>query len=231
MRELPLNAKISITRDGSPTLRLSHDGEEMHHSGGALSESFFIYDQALQEVLHRRWPVVVTSVGLGLGYNELIAIGRVRTHSNWKIVSYESQEWLRKGFVQALSGRETTIFTEVLQRVAARLEISARDLKAAAQRALKSGRLQLRGSFPGSLTPSRDCTCVFYDVFSKKTNAELWDEENLKLALTDLNSKYAVFATYAATGALNRTLRALGFRLLPKAGFCGKRQSTLAIRE
>jgi tRNA U34 5-methylaminomethyl-2-thiouridine-forming methyltransferase MnmC len=40
----------------------------------------------------------------------------------------------------------------------------------------------------------------------------------------------AVLATYAATGTMNRALRTLGFKILEKPGFQGKRESTLAVR-
>lgn len=99
-----LNAKgykLEITADGSPTLRYG-EGESMHHSGGAASESIYIYQKAmdflyskgkgvftpnaLEKTSHEailndfslmntseiNTPLTVMSLGFGLGYNELL---------------------------------------------------------------------------------------------------------------------------------------------------------------
>ena len=92
--------QIEITEDGSPTLRWGA-GESMHHSGGAASESIYIYQAALDFWLHsQRVPlghsltstlnlsilnensiynqaidfdsVSIMSLGFGLGYNEIL---------------------------------------------------------------------------------------------------------------------------------------------------------------
>ena len=66
---------IVTTADGSPSLSIEDSSgyvEKMHHAAGAMSESIYIYGEAVQKVLDRRWPLRVLSVGLGLGYNELI---------------------------------------------------------------------------------------------------------------------------------------------------------------
>ncbi|NJL25980.1 MAG: hypothetical protein HC902_12985 [Calothrix sp. SM1_5_4] len=83
MNEYPSSIEVLTTKDGSPTLAFRReDGyvEKMHHADGAVSESFYIYGEAL-EICRRNIgpgePVRAISVGLGLGYNELIAIGRL----------------------------------------------------------------------------------------------------------------------------------------------------------
>ncbi|MFZ4405454.1 MAG: hypothetical protein ACOYOK_15255 [Pseudobdellovibrionaceae bacterium] len=56
------NFTAEITEDGSPTLRLKQSstakfptGESMHHSGGAATETLYIYGYAIQQVFER-WP-------------------------------------------------------------------------------------------------------------------------------------------------------------------------------
>ena len=242
MHAIPAHAKIQLTQDGSPTLYWTNpdlSAEMMHHSGGAVSESFFIYDGALQEVLRRpRWRVAITSVGLGLAYNELIAIGRLlqTPRPDWTMISYESVAELRLGCSEWLeqSRNENPLHQTldlVLRHVAQRLELPDALLKQAARAALLQGQWQLRGAFPEAIPPLSESTCVFYDAFSKKMNAHLWDEEKLVQSLRAVVPGPAVFATYAATGSLHRALHTLGFCLIRKVGFAGKRESTLAIRE
>ena len=231
--------QIFITQDGSPTLVWPGDGgvcEKMHHSNGALSESLYIYHECLREALTRHWPIRILSLGLGLAYNELITVAALHQASvrDWKIWSFEADEFLRAGFREWLNGAENSLapaYSAVLAGVAKNQQMEPALLRDLTRVALSDGRLELRGSFPEDGEDVGKCSCVYYDAFSKKMNPELWLEDTL---YSNLNSRLApacVLATYARTGVLNRALKRLGFRLLEKRGFSGKRESTLAIRE
>ena len=237
---LPPHSEIFITQDGSPTLiwrRNDGYAEKMHHSGGALSESFYIYHHALQNTLERGWPPRLLSVGLGLAYNELIAIGQlVRSGvADWKMWSFESEAFLRDSFRAWLIESDCALsptYTQILTVISQRLDLSPTTLKNATRDALTTGQWVLGRAFPPSMEVEMGpITCVFYDAYSKKMHPELWVEEDLRQQLERWLDTRCVFATYAATGGLNRALRALGFSLQSRPGFLGKRESTLAIRQ
>jgi hypothetical protein len=233
--------QVFITQDGSPTLIWPGPegaAEKMHHSAGALSESFYIYHQALRETVQRSWPMRVLSLGLGLGYNELIAIGEAHASgaTDWQVWSFEASLELRRNFSAWLAGGNVngslhTAFDQVLAGVAGRFALRPEDLKTLARTAASGGKLELRGAFPAESANLTGCTCVFYDAFSKKLSPELWIEDQLTSHLERITAANCVLSTYASTGVLNRALKRLGFRLLEKKGFSGKRESTLAIRE
>lgn len=240
MRPLPEAFEIFTTADGSPTLAFKRaDGyvEKMHHSGGALSESVYIYLESFLAAIERKWPLHVVSVGLGLAYNEMLTIGEAhRRHDEVKIWSFELSPILREEFVgflknDQLESEMQTIFAKVAKHVAHRLEIEASDLKSWTLKALESERLILRGSFPQDIDGIQNISLVYYDAYSRKMDPELWNEEAVTEAFKKMLAPNALVTTYAATGALNRVLKHLGFSLKPKAGFLGKRESTLAIRE
>lgn len=240
MRPLPENLEIYTTQDGSPTLTWRRaDGyiEKMHHSGGALEESIYIYLRSLDLVLERGEAPRVLSIGLGLGYNELLTIGEFLRldRPDWHLWSFEAHPQLRSEFVRWLITERVeselgATYEDVLERVAQRLQIEPTALKTAARLGLDTGRLQLRSSFPEDAAHINNVSLVYYDAYSKKMDPHLWDEQCLTGSLGPLLSDRCVLSTYAATGSLNRALRGLGFRLLPKPGFLGKRESTLAIR-
>ena len=241
MKLLPPSVDIFITADGSPTLQFKRDdgyGEKMHHSGGALSESLFVYQSALQRVLENNSTPRVLSMGLGLGYNEIITCAHLRSQntlsSATKIWSFEALPFLRDEFTAWLGGAFTahlhTVYEDVLQRICAHFQIHAAELKNIMLNLKSLNQLQLRSAFPDDLHAVSECNLVYYDAYSKKMDAELWDEEILVQRLGACLSVNCVLATYAATGSLNRALKRLGFRLIPKPGFLGKRESTLAIR-
>jgi tRNA U34 5-methylaminomethyl-2-thiouridine-forming methyltransferase MnmC len=231
--------QIFMTADGSPTLEFRRDDgyvEKMHHSGGALSESRYIYRQALKMAQEFGPPVGVLSFGLGLGYNELITVAELRRAGveNWTIWSFEAVDFLREEFESWILGQRTSALYDVTETVArtvaAACEIAPDKLKKYISEALATGHLRLQGPFPEC---KRDCSsinAVYYDAYSKKMNPELWTEDYIVQSLKPVLANQCVIATYAATGTLNRALKELGFRLLDKPGFLGKRESTLAIR-
>lgn len=241
MRPLPSFIEIFETRDGSPTLihqRADGYTEKMHHSGGALSESFYIYHEALKDIILRGWRPRILSVGLGLGYNEMIAIAELLDAGleDWRVWSFEASDELRDEFVTWLRTSEPQselhrVHDKVCGLVAAKFGASASGLKQAIAHHLNQGQLSIHGAFPDSEVGVCDVNLVFYDAYSRKMDPHLWTEEGMVRAFDPLLSPQASFTTYAATGSLNRSLKQLGFRLTAKPGFDGKRESTLAIRE
>lgn len=229
--------EIFITEDGSPTLSFKRaDGyaEKMHHSGGALEESLYIYHHGLVRALDLGFPPRVISVGLGLGYNELIALAEFsRRGLKGKVWSFEALPELRGGFRDWLSAPGVGsqfggILEDVCARVATKLGIP--DLKKQAAQALKKDTLELREHFPDDAKSVRDAGVVFFDAFSNKMSPELWLELDLENNLAPLLAPRTLLCTYAKTGALKRVLKKLGFVMEERPGFRGKRDSTLAVR-
>lgn len=240
MRNLPGHLNVYMTADGSPTLmlkRADHYGEKMHHSGGALSESLYIYKMALDEVLTRGWPLRVVSVGLGLAYNELITLAALTEDQieRCDIYSFEVDCTLIEGFQNWLnqdvaSSELADVYRRVAASVARAFDLTTETLRSRAKTALNTGRLELRGAFPERAEDLHDIHLVYFDAFSNKMSPEMWQESALIETWQRNLAANCVLATYARTGGLNRVLKKLGFELLPKSGFMGKRESTLAIR-
>src|ERR1044072_8503613 len=239
MRALPDDIEIYTTGDGSPTLAFKRaDGyvEKMHHTGGALSESLYIYRDALKLALENGASPRVISMGLGLGYNELISIAHFAAAGidRFKIWSFEAVPALREAFAGWAGGDISSQLTEVSGQAAAKVaeafSITPERLRELTCTALKDGRLELRGPFPDDIEGVTSTSTVYYDAYSNKMDPALWSVDFLTEKLGPCLDEVCVLATYAATGALNRSLKQLGFRLIPKAGFQGKRQSTLALR-
>lgn len=235
---LPSQTEIFVTADGSPTLSYKREdgyAEKMHHSGGAFSESVYIYLEALKLNPSPSRPRVF-SVGLGLAYNEMLAVGWFTQQqiTDFEVWSFESVAALRDGFRLWLEGDDQGPLAEtynlIEERTARHFELKPGAVREALKAALKSSRLHLQNSFPDD-RPEARANVIFYDAYSRKMNAELWDERILTESLEPVLEERCILATYAATGSLNRALKHLGFRLIEKAGFQGKRESTLAIRD
>lgn len=238
MMPLPPYIQIFYTADGSPTLCFSRDDgyvEKMHHAAGALSESIYIYHHAVLKTLQLDHAPQVLSLGLGMGYNEFLTMAEFYRAgvTDYKVWSFESIPVLRESFRSWINGEPATELTKVIElvarMVAAHFLVPVTTLRSHMLDGLTSGRLELRGSFPEE-TEGVKANVVFYDAYSRKMDESLWAEDNLVTSMEHVLLPECMFASYAANGALNRSLRRLGFRPKKMPGFKGKRESTMAFR-
>lgn len=231
------------TGDGSPSLRLADAAqrpEAMHHSGGALAESIYIYGGALEVAIAGNFANSVASVGLGLGYNEWItlAIALKNNFSSIEIESFESNPLIRAVFEAFLNAKSIDgdlqnqlfkTFQIVVDQVAVSYGLSAATLFQFGQKMLFSSHWAVRERLDFSTPIVRNYSVIYYDAFSGKATPELWSEEFLTHFLKSAATP-CILSTYASTAALKRALLAANFTKAPQTGFGGKRESTRAIR-
>jgi hypothetical protein len=216
------------TSDGSPTLRLISDPladltirtESMHHSGGAASETQYIYGNPIRQALQKDSEVNFLVVGLGLGYIEMlmasVATGRA-------ITSYEIDSELRQNFLEWTQGSEKF---EIYDQVCRSLKLEPDFVRSQIQK----NHLKLCAELSLNTVFEQKNHVICFDAFSQKTSGTLWTEEFLNYFITNACAEDCVFTTYACTGLLKRTLEKNGFHFEKRAGFIGKRNSTLATR-
>lgn len=248
------------TDDGSPTVRVTIAGqphEDMHHSGGALSESILIYSEIVRAALNFNLPPKIASVGLGLGYNEALAMAEIITFEQKRydflekllvpkrpehvtpeirILSFEKDPVIRENYVNWLHNRSsnsfwTPLFQEVLELVAARYGMPDTQLKREMNKLYKEERFKIVDDVQNFQENVSDrYSVILYDAFSNKSTPELWDEEFLKKFLYGVSEKFCFFSSYASLGGLNRALEATGYLVDVHRGFKNKRHATCAYR-
>jgi hypothetical protein len=228
------------TEDGSPSLRLGETeqlSEAMHSLKGAFSETLYIYGTAIERAFGDGFAPRVLSMGLGLGYVELLAAGLALKHgiANFGGESFEIVPELRDWFTAWLNGNEVPAdfaktYDSIEERTSHHLELKPGAAKAALAEAVRSGRWQIREALTPSTKFSGKFGAICFDAFSSKTTPELWSEEFLMAFLEKAAAEGCVLSTYACTGALKRSLRNSGFDLQIREGFSSKRDSTFAIR-
>lgn len=225
-----------ITADGSPTLRKVGGGESMHHSGGALEETLMIYGEPLRESFARLERPLIFSLGLGLGYVELVAAAdSVRSGKSFEMLTLELIPELVETFILGLRGRlaaGTVLdgFNEVTRRVSEARGVPPAELHRALVEAYDAGRWRIGGALTPETIPAERFTTVLYDAYSAKTCPDLWTQEFLESFLGRCCEPDCLFSTYACTGILKRALKGAGFEMVQRDGFKGKRHSTLGRR-
>lgn len=237
--------KVELTADQSPTLRLLQsqneqhlDGESMHHSGGAWSETLQIYGRAIDDVYQKSYKkpemIQFVVVGLGLGYIELLIAQLAEKHHYptelIQIMSFESVPELRDYFIAWLNQESlpfpvASIYDQVASFVGEQSRVQL-------NRIFKKGNFKIQGALSSEqLQQLKSQICfsgLFYDAFSSKTNPELWEEDFLKSFIALHHPHFSVLATYASKGTLKRALKFHHFLNHEEKGFQGKRNSTYA---
>lgn len=230
--------QLEITGDGSPSLRLANgvpdNGESMHHSGGAVAETQLIYGTLVRDVYSRLPEPVFLSLGLGLGYNEILVAAESLKHGKpFRLLSYELVPELTNAFTGWVGGAGLAAEVQATyEDIAARMapELSTDALRATLARSREDGRWKTFGALSDQTLPTDLCDGILYDAFSSKTSPELWSQDFIERFLARGASTKAKLATYACTGNLKRALKAQGFTVTIKPGFQGKRDSTWAER-
>jgi len=228
------------TEDGSSSLRLGTtetQSEAMHSLKGAFSETVYIYGTAIERGIKEGFQPRVLSMGLGLGYVELLAAA-LFTHSGVADFGGESFEIipsLRDWFTSWLDDEDIPgdfqkAYDEIEARTCGHLGLKPGSAKSALSLAVREGRWHLKEA----LTPSTIFEGIFgvicFDAFSSKSTPDLWSEEFLTQFLAKAAAPGCVLSTYACTGALKRALRNSGFVVEIREGFSSKRDSTFAVR-
>lgn len=230
--------EVYITKDGSPTLIFRKDDsymEKMHHSGGAWTETLYIYYPAVEKAFSHPAPRLL-SLGLGLGYNELmICAHELKNQCQPSLIhSFEIEPLLQKEFMGFLKGQPSSLLdgchSLVLDGVSKHFQLPAGELRDFVSDKISRKELLLLGPYPESCPKDQKYEAILYDAFSSKMNPQLWSEPFLKSQFQNLCASDCVFATYAATGALKRALLSLNFTRVPRSGFSGKRDASFYLR-
>lgn len=238
------------TADGSPSLEWLSTGEAMHNRQGAFSESVALYGAAVRHSLEKHKKAYVLSMGLGLGYNELITLAFCLASDIKDIYmeSFEIHPLLQSQWLQWLEGESlkdkssdiainkncTSQLAEIYHQIAWRCEnhfhLKKNILRFHLQKLAAEKRWLLREGLDESTEFSQKFHCILYDPFSAKTNPECWSESYITSFLEKACLPDCLLVTYAAKGTLKRSLKKQGFVVNNPEGFGGKRQCTFAER-
>lgn len=234
------NFEPELTRDGSPTLRwTAHpQAESMHHRGGAFSETCLIYGKAL-EWGFTRGVYSVASVGLGLGYNEILtAVYSLKYNiptEKLTLLSFEVNEALQDTLVSYIEGTCVSSIGEIYDLILGFFEssygFSKEKIKSVLIDMKQKHNWLLLGPLSQNTHINNKVGIWLYDAFSSKTSPELWSENFLRDLFKSHSLPCSVLSTYACTGALRRALIENDFKFLKAEGFEGKRNSSFAFRE
>jgi tRNA U34 5-methylaminomethyl-2-thiouridine-forming methyltransferase MnmC len=225
--------RIVETADGSNTIYNAEVGENYHSKHGALQESRHVFlNSGLQYFLDGK-PAAVTNsqgtlsileVGFGTGLNFLLTadlcIGRKINLDYTGIEAYPlNREMISR------TAYDQYISAELWQTFIAVYEPSLQE-----QTDLLSWcKLQIANSKLLDFDSKKLYDIIYFDAFASANQPEMWNEAAISHTLQFLKPG-GVFVTYAITGNLKRSLKALGCKVEKAPGAPGKREMLRAVK-
>ncbi len=217
---------FATTADGSKTIFNPLVGEHYHSRHGALQESKHVFLQSGLNYYagNRIKEVSVLEVGFGTGLNFLVSAAHCHltqislAYTGIEAFPLSSEIICNTGYDQYVSpelwkaytgGYETALKKETILNPYCKLLIENTDLLS-----FKSDRL---------------FDVLYFDAFAAIHQPEMWTEEALSY-ITKFLRTGGVFVTYAITGNLKRTMKALGFSIEKVPGAIGKREMLRAVK-
>jgi tRNA U34 5-methylaminomethyl-2-thiouridine-forming methyltransferase MnmC len=203
------NLQIVATADGSNTIYNAQVGENYHSRNGAVQESRHVFLQAGLTYFLNLTPtqptaVSILEVGFGTGLNFLLSAD-LCTAREIKLDYTGIEAYPLSADMISQTGYEKYVTNATWQSF-------------------------LR-HYPTSLKtkiPLNKFDIIYFDAFAVAHQPEMWDEAAITHTLSFLKPG-GVFVTYAITGNLKRTIKALGLRVEKAPGAPGKREMLRAV--
>jgi len=216
-----------VTGDGSNTLYNAQIGEHYHSKHGALQEAKHVFLKSGLEFSLDKEPstsISILEIGFGTGLNFILSadycVAKDIDLFYCGIEAFPLQaEVIREiGYSAFVQHDVWTDFVDnydqaLLDAVQINKHIT---LQVAHQKVL-------------TFETTKQFDVIYFDAFAAIHQPEMWTDETLA-HVTKFLKKGGVFVTYAITGNLKRSMKALGFDIEKAPGAPGKREMLRAIK-
>ena len=220
--------QIVATADGSNTIYNALVGENYHSRNGALQESRHVFvHSGLEYFLEHNGTdnnaVSILEVGFGTGLNFLLTADLCTrqqislTYTGIEAYPLTDEMLSQTGYDQYVPA---PIWHGLLQNYQASLA-SPTQLNDHMQ-------LQVAATTLSEFASTLKYDVIYFDAFAVAHQPEMWSEEAITHTLKFLKPG-GVFVTYAITGNLKRTIKALGLKVEKVPGAPGKREMLRAV--
>ncbi|MGN6394218.1 MAG: tRNA (5-methylaminomethyl-2-thiouridine)(34)-methyltransferase MnmD [Mucilaginibacter sp.] len=218
--------KIVSTADGSNTIYNSRVGENYHSANGALQESRHVFLNAGLKYFLEHYPennsVSILEVGFGTGLNFLLTADYcIKQHIKLNYTGIEA--YPLTGDMISQTGYQKYIATDLWREF---IEGYGNAFNSSIR--LSDCQLQIAHCQLLQCTPAHKFDILYFDAFAAAYQPEMWNDEAISHTMRFLKTG-GVFVTYAITGNLKRSLKALGCKVEKVPGAAGKREMLRAI--
>ena len=214
--------RVITTSDGSKTLYLEELNEHYHSRHGAITESLHVFIKNGFKTIQKS-NIRVFEMGFGTGLNALLTFLNMPVDVSCYYYSVETKP-LSKEIIDVLNYADDEISKEVFKNI--HMADWGHDFELTNHFILRK---QMSDIYQIKANEIEQFDVVYYDAFAPHVQPELWNRDILTKAYNLLNKK-GILVTYCAQGQFKRTLKDIGFEVVPLPGPPGKREMTKAIK-
>jgi len=219
--------KIVETADGSKTIWNEEVGEHYHSKHGALQESQHVFlKSGLEFFLEQQAAtnVSILEVGFGTGLNFLLTADYC-TKNQIQLNYTGIEAYPLNQDIITQTGYEHFVKEELWNAFKLSYIQSINHNYALT----KSCNLHIAHCLLSEFTSEKFYDILYFDAFAAIHQPEMWDDKALAACCRYLKPG-GVFVTYAITGNLKRSMKALGFSIEKAKGAPGKREMLRAVK-
>ena len=233
------NLELVITGDGSKTIYNSRVGEHYHSKHGALQESLHVFvNSGLQYFLENnpapansppegetlKDDVSILEIGFGTGLNFLLSADFC-INKNIRLDYTGIEAYPLDLDMISQTGYDKYVSQEIWQKFIRNYN----DLPLSPIQLNTCCKLQIANCKMADFKSEKHYDIIYFDAFASARQPEMWDEAAISHTIQFLKPG-GVFVTYAITGNLKRSLKALGCKIEKAPGALGKREMLRAIK-
>ena len=220
--------QLVATSDGSNTIYNAQVGENYHSRHGALQESRHVFLQSGLEYFlsingGTNEEVSILEVGFGTGLNFLLTADYC-AENNIQLDYTGIEAYPLTDAMINQTGYDNYVDAEIW---AGFLENYTQALEQAVYIDATS-QLHVAATTLADFESDKLYDVIYFDAFAVANQPEMWDEAAITHTLKFLKPG-GVFVTYAITGNLKRTIKALGLKVEKAPGAPGKREMLRAV--
>ncbi|TWR27729.1 tRNA (5-methylaminomethyl-2-thiouridine)(34)-methyltransferase MnmD [Mucilaginibacter achroorhodeus] len=217
---------IVTTADGSKTIHNAIVGENYHSKHGALQESQHVFlKSGLQHFLDKNpsGEVSVLEVGFGTGLNFLLTADYC-SEQNIKLRYTGIEAYPLTPDMIAETGYENFVAPATWENFISDYPAAL----AAPSQLLENIELEIAVTQLTNFSSGKTFDVIYFDAFAAIHQPEMWTDEAIAHTFKFLKPG-GVFVTYAITGNLKRSVKALGLKVEKAPGAPGKREMLRAV--
>jgi tRNA U34 5-methylaminomethyl-2-thiouridine-forming methyltransferase MnmC len=212
------------TADGSTSIHLPDWNESYHSKHGAIQEAQHVFIKNGLDLFQDQ-NLSILEIGFGTGLNAFITL--LESPKRELIIQYTgveaypvlAEEWQHMNYVAELQADEQAPLFELIHNSDWEQEIAITPTFSLCKR---QQRIQ-------DIADQNQFDLIYFDAFGYRVQPELWSDEIFRNMYAALKPN-GVLVTYAATGAVRRSMLAAGFSVEKLAGPPGKREMLRATK-
>lgn len=217
-----LERKIITTLDGSTTIQLVDWDECYHSKNGAIQEAYHVFIKNGLNLIQDK-SVSILEIGFGTGLNALVTF-------------LEAQKHHLNIYYTGVEAYPVSLEEAMLMNYTTQLQIENIDFRNMHESpweetiAITSAfKLTKRKHFFNQIRDVNQFDLIYFDAFGYQYQPELWSTDIFQVMFNALKEK-GVLVTYAARGAVKRSMKEVGFTVTKVEGPPGKREMMIAFK-